>query len=115
MPANNTYAWTISALDTYPTHESKTDVVHTIHWRLDGTDANNNSSGIYGSLPIKYDANTSYTAFSSLTKNAVESWVEAALGAEQIITLKTNIDNSINLIITPTTVSKSAPWLSANT
>jgi len=31
MPANNTYAWTISALDTYPTHEGKTDVVHTIH------------------------------------------------------------------------------------
>jgi hypothetical protein len=37
------------------------------------------------------------------------------LGAEQIIALKTNIDNSINLIVTPTTVSKSAPWLSANT
>ena len=32
------YEWDVSRVDTYPTHNSQTDVVYNVHWRLDATD-----------------------------------------------------------------------------
>ena len=30
----NTYTWDCKTVDVYPTHESLTDVVYNVHWRL---------------------------------------------------------------------------------
>ena len=35
------YAWDVSSVDTYPTKDSKSDVVHNVHWRLTATDDSN--------------------------------------------------------------------------
>jgi len=34
----NTYTWVIDALDCAPSAEGQTNVVNTIHWRVNGTD-----------------------------------------------------------------------------
>ena len=38
------YAWDVKTVDTYPTKDSKADVVHNVHWRLTATDGTNNDS-----------------------------------------------------------------------
>ena len=35
------YTWDVSTVDTYPTKDSKSDVVYNVHWRLTATDDTN--------------------------------------------------------------------------
>ena len=33
----NTYAWDCKTVDVYPTHDSHSDVVYVVHWRMNAT------------------------------------------------------------------------------
>ena len=107
------YAWDVSTVDTYPTKDSNSDVVYNVHWRLTGTDDSNNDSegnpqtaGVYGSQGLDTDSISSFVAFADLDAAKVQSWVEAALGADVVTELKANLDAQIAEKITPTSVTK---------
>ena len=107
------YAWDVSTVDTYPTKDSNSDVVHNVHWRLTATDdANTDSDGnnwtaeVYGSQGLDTDDISSFTAFADLTSSDVQGWVEAALGADEVTALKAGLDAKIAEKITPTSVTK---------
>ena len=107
------YAWDVSTVDTYPTKDSNSDVVHNVHWRLTATDdANTDSDGnnwtaeVYGSQGLDTDDISSFTAFADLTSSDVQGWVEAALGADKVTEMKASLDASIAAKITPTSVTK---------
>ena len=107
------YAWDVNTVDTYPTKDSNSDVVHNVHWRLTATDdANTDSDGnnwtatIYGSQGLDTDDISSFTAFADLTSSDVQGWVEAALGADEVTALKASLDAQIAEKITPTSVTK---------
>ena len=38
------YEWDVSTVDTYPTKDSKSDVVWNVHWRLKATDDTNKAT-----------------------------------------------------------------------
>jgi len=43
----------VSTVDTYPTKDSKSDVVYNVHWKLTATDdTNKDSDGITGQLVL---------------------------------------------------------------
>ena len=107
------YAWDVSTVDTYPTKDSNSDVVHNVHWRLtatDGTnkdsDGNNWTADVYGSQGLDTDSISSFVAFGSLDAAKVQGWVEAALTADTVTELKSGLDAQIALKITPTSVTK---------
>ena len=107
------YAWDVSTVDTYPTKDSNSDVVHNVHWRLTATDDTNKDSdgeywtaGVYGSQGLDTDSISSFVAFADLDAAKVQSWVEAALGADKVTELKTGLDAQIAEKITPTSVTK---------
>ena len=107
------YAWDVSTVDTYPTKDSNSDVVHNVHWRLTATDDVNNDSegnpqtaGVYGSQGLDTDSISSFVAFADLDAAKVQSWVEAALGADKVTELKAGLDAQIAEKITPTSVTK---------
>ena len=107
------YAWDVSTVDTYPTKDSNSDVVHNVHWRLTATDDTNKDSdgnywtaGVYGSQGLDTDSISSFTAFASLDAAKVQSWVEAALGADAVTALKASLDAEIAEKVTPTSVTK---------
>ena len=107
------YAWDVSTVDTYPTKDSNSDVVHNVHWRLTATDdANNDADGnpqtstVYGSQGLDTDDISSFVAFADLDAAKVQGWVEAALGADEVTALKANLDAQIAEKITPTSVTK---------
>ena len=107
------YAWDVSTVDTYPTKDSNSDVVHNVHWRLTATDdANNDADGnpqtssVYGSQSLDTDDIESFTAFADLTSSDVQGWVEAAMGADEVTALKAGLDAQIAEKITPTSVQK---------
>ena len=107
------YTWDVSTVDTYPTKDSKSDVVHNVHWRLTATDdtnkdsdGNNWTADVYGSQVVDTSDLSSFTAFADLTASDVQGWVEAALGADKVTELKAGLDANIAEKITPTSVTK---------
>ena len=110
------YAWDVSTVDTYPTKDSKADVIHKVHWKLIATDdANNDADGnpqtadVYGSEGLDTSDLSSFTAFASVSKANVQAWVEASLNAtdsDTVANMKTGLDANIAAKITPTSVQK---------
>ena len=110
------YEWNVSTVDTYPTKDSKSDVVHNVHWRLTATDDTNKetidgvevniTSDVYGTQSVDTSDLSSFTAFADLTASDVQGWVEAALGADEVTAMKAGLDASIAEKITPTSVTK---------
>ena len=110
------YTWDVSTVDTYPTKDSKADVIHTVHWELIATDDANNDSeenaqtaNLYGSEGLDTSDLSSFTAFASVSKANVQAWVEASLNAadsDRIADMKTSLDANIAAKITPTSVQK---------
>ena len=107
------YEWDVKTVDTYPTKDSKSDVVHNVHWRLKATDdtnkdsnGNNWTADVYGSQAVDTSDLSSFTAFADLTASDVQGWVEAALGADEVTAKKASLDANIAAKITPTSVTK---------
>ena len=107
------YTWDVSTVDTYPTKDSKSDVVYNVHWRLTATDdtnkdsdGNNWTATSYGSQGVNTSDLSSFIAFADLKASDVQGWVEAALGADEVTALKAGLDAQIAELITPTSVTK---------
>ena len=107
------YTWDVSTVDTYPTKDSKSDVVYNVHWRLTATDdtnkdsdGNNWTATTYGSQGVDTSDLSSFTAFADLKASDVKGWVEAALGADEVTAMKASLDAQIAELITPTSVTK---------
>tara|TARA_R110002012_G_scaffold186248_2_gene352938 strand:- start:15 stop:359 length:345 start_codon:yes stop_codon:yes gene_type:complete len=107
------YEWDVKTVDTYPTKDSKSDVVYNVHWRLTATDDTNNDANgnpqtatSYGSESLDTSDLSSFTAFASLDAATVQGWVEAALTSDKVTEMKTSLDAAIAKKITPTSVQK---------
>ena len=105
------YNWDCKTVDVYPTHRGKSDVVYNVHWRLTGisdeldSDGNAYKSTKIGTQSLSTDDLSGFTAFDAVVHSDVVGWVEAAMGEEQVTSLKANIQSSIDALITPTTVT----------
>jgi len=107
------YTWNVSTCDTYPTKDSKSDVVYNVHWRLTATDDTNKDSNgnnwtatSYGSQTLDTSDLSSFTAFADLTASDVQAWVETALTADTVTAMKAALDAQIAEKVTPTSVTK---------
>ena len=107
------YAWDVKTVGTYPTKDSKSDVVHNVHWRLTATDDTNNdvegnslTATVYGSQSLDTSDLSSFTEFADLTVGDVQGWVETAMGEEEIQAKKDGLDAQIAELVTPTSVTK---------
>ncbi len=107
------YSWDVSTVDTYPTHNSQSDVVYNVHWRLTAeddanqdSDGNNHKATVYGTQSVDTSDLSSFTAFADLSASTVQGWVETALGADKVTSLKSELDAQIAEKVTPTSVTK---------
>ena len=114
------YTWDVKTCDTYPSHtdsqdpaNTESDVVYNVHWRLTAeddanqdADGNNWTATTYGTQSVNVDDLSSFTAWADLTSSDVQGWVEAAMGADKVQSLKDNLDALIAEKITPTSVTK---------
>ena len=107
------YTWDVSTVDTYPTKDSKSDVVYNVHWRLTATDdtnkdsdGNNWTATTYGSQDLDTSDLSSFIEWSSLKASDVQGWVEAALTSDTVTAMKASLDAQIAESITPTSVQK---------
>ena len=107
------YTWDVSTVDTYPTLDGNADVVYNVHWRLNAeddanqdADGNNWTASGYGTQSVDTSDLSDFTAFADLTSSDVQGWVEAAMGADEVTSLKSGLYAQIAEKITPTSVTK---------
>jgi len=107
------YTWDVNTCDVYPTKSGKSNVVHTVHWVLTATDdANNDAEGNpqtafrFGGQELDISNLSSFTNWSSLDASTVQGWVEAALGADRVTEIKSQLNAQITEKVSPTSVTK---------
>ena len=108
----NTYTWDCKTVDVYPNHDSHSDVVYNVHWRLnavsDQQDAEGNdyTATSYGTHSVNADDIENFVPFADLTNDLVSGWVIDGMGEDEVASLKEGLDNNIADQINPTSVTK---------
>ena len=107
------YTWNVSTVDTYPTKDSKSDVIYNVHWKLTATDDTNKdpndvniSETVYSTQLLDTSDLSNFKAFADVTVSDVQGWVETAIGSDEVTAMKTGLDAKITEMITPTSVLK---------
>ena len=104
----NTYKWTINALDAKISHDSKDNVINTIHWgysAVDNDDDTKTASSI-GTHSIVYDADN-FTEYADITEANVIAWLEDGL---DVASMKTSLNAQIALQKTPVDKTFHSPF-----
>lgn len=100
------FEFIISQLDSIPSLDGMDKVISVIHWR-----AQKQHEGFiadtYGSLGVDAPHEASFTPYDEVTKEMVESWLEAGLDTEAI---EANLDAQIDNFLNPPIVAYKLPW-----
>ena len=105
------YEWDVNTVDVYPTDGDYTDVIYNVHWRLNATDTQVDAEGnpytasSYGTQVLDTSDLSNFTDFDNVTSSQVQGWVEGAMGAEEVQSLKDGLDANIAGQINPTSVT----------
>jgi len=105
------YEWNVNTVDVYPTDEGHSNVIYNVHWRLNATDTEVDAEGnpytasVYGTQVLDTSDLSNFTDFESVTSSQVQGWVESAMGAEEVQSLKDGLDAKIADEINPTSVT----------
>lgn len=104
-----TYTWLIEQMDCYSQRDGQTDVVFTVHWRINAAD-NGYTATAYGTVNLAYDAKAAFTPYADLTQEQVVGWVQTALDAEQVAKIEAMLAANIAAQINPPVVVPPLPW-----
>ena len=105
------YDWNCKTVDCYPEQGSETDVVYNVHWIVTGTSdqvdtqGNNYSATNIGTQTLDTSQITDFIPFDQLTNDEVVSWTKSAMGQDEVDSIEASIQNQINSLITPTSVT----------
>ena len=100
------YTWKIAQLE----RETEDNFVFTAHWTVNAietTEDKQYSAGSYGSIGFQRPENL--IPFEELDEELVVSWVQEAMGAEQVETMEASLDAQIAEQKAPTR-AQGLPW-----
>lgn len=98
--------WIISSLDSIPSLDGMDKVISVIHYRAQ-KQYEDFIADLYGSLGVDAPHEASFTPYDEVTKEMVESWLEAGLDTEVI---EANLDAQIENFLNPPIVAYKLPW-----
>lgn len=103
------YTWQFDSLDVFPTYQTVTDAVESMHWRLMANDGLGNFSEAYGEEKTGPIDPANFIPYADLTLADVQGWCETQMGP-QLDVVKATLAGQINQEINPATVSLLPPW-----
>ena len=103
------YTWQFDFLDVYPTYETVTDAVESMHWRLTADDGFGHQAQGYGEQKTGAIDVNNFIPYEDLTLAVVQGWCETQMGAE-VDVVKALLVGQINEQVSPTTVPLPVPW-----
>jgi hypothetical protein len=103
------YTWQFDSLDVYPTYETVTNAVESMHWRLTADDGIGHQAQAYGEQKTGAIDVNNFIPYEELTLADVQGWCETQMG-DQVDVVKVALVGQINEQIAPTIVSLAPPW-----
>ena len=106
-----TYNWNCKTVDCYPEQNNEADVVYNVHWVVTGvsdevdSEGNPYSATKIGTQTLDTSQIKNFIPFNQLTNDEVVAWTQGAMGEEQVANIETSIQDQINKLITPTSVT----------
>jgi len=82
--------------------------IYTIHYTVTHY-AESESTGAYGSVGLGDPDPTNFTPYDQITKDQAIEWVKDALGAEQVASIESSLEEQIQQKLNPTSAS-GVPW-----
>ena len=104
-----TFAWQFDSLDVFPTYQTVSDAVESMHWRLTADDGFGHQAQAYGETKTGPIDVNNFIPYANLTLPVVQGWCEAQMGVE-LDQVKAALVGQIQEQVTPTTVSLPVPW-----
>ena len=104
------FEFIISQLDSIPSLDGMDKVISVIHYRAQKQyeeDVIHFTADTYGALAVDAPHEASFTPYDEVTKEMVESWLEAGLDCEAI---EANLDSQIENFLYPSIVAYALPW-----
>ena len=104
--------WSVVSLDSTNTVGSLSHVVTTVHWNATDSETvgeDTYTGRSYGSVGLAEADSSSFTAYADIKESDAVAWAKAAIGADQVTAIETNIADQITEAKTPTT-STGVPW-----
>lgn len=105
-----TYTWEFPRFAAHPTLKGMSNVVYNVEFILSATDGEGHGAQVFGSVGIPEPDPETYKPFNLLTQDAVQVWVEAAMGEEVLADYKLNLENQIEQQKAPAIVTLNKPW-----
>jgi hypothetical protein len=100
------FTWIISQLDSSPSLDGLDKVIRTVHYRAQ-KQSQEYIAESYGCLGVDAPHEASFTPYDKVTKEMVESWLEAGLDTEEI---EANLDSQIANFLNPPIVVYPLPF-----
>ena len=107
------FEWDVSDCEVYPSKSGKSNVGHKVHYELKGVDDTNTDSNgknyfavSRGRVYLDTSDLSSFINWSSLSASDVQGWVENAMGADNVASVKSAIESDISNQISPSSVNK---------
>jgi len=106
-----TFSWDCKTVDAYPLVGEDSDVVYNVHWIVTGVSDQLDPQGnpyqarSIGTQALSTDDITDFIPFEDLTNEIVVEWTKGAMGEFDVTSVENGIQNSIDLQITPVSVT----------
>ena len=106
-----TYDWNCKTVDCYPEQNNEADVVYNVHCIVTGTSDQTDPQGTpwsatnIGTQTLDTSQITDFIPFDQLTNDEIVAWTKGAMGDEQVAQIEASIQNQIDNLITPTSVT----------
>jgi hypothetical protein len=101
--------WHIVSIECKPLEGTLSNVATVAHWTLSDTDGELTAS-VYGSQSLPEADPADFTPYEDLTEATVVSWVQAAMGEEQVAAYEANVTAQLETLANPPVVSLPVPW-----
>lgn len=104
------YTWQFESLDVYPTYETVTNAVESMHWQLVADDGIGHHATAAGETKAGAVDLENFIPFDDLTQEIVQGWCETEMGAD-LDGVKAMLVGQIDQQVNPTISSLDPPWL----
>jgi len=105
------FNWDCKTVDAYPLVGEDSDVVYNVHWIVTGVSDQLDPQGnpyqarSISTQVLSTDDITDFIPFEDLTNEIVVEWTKGAMGEFDVTSVEDGIQNSIDLQITPVSVT----------
>lgn len=101
------YVWSVADLSYTVSSGGRTNVVGTVHWRVNKTEGDHTVSA-YGSCDIAEPGDT-FIEWTNITEENAIAWAKAEIGPEDVAGIEANLAAQLTEKVTPT-VGSGRPW-----